>query len=62
MRARHTYITYLSSLDTSPLCVARQTGTSLEMIEAHYGGITAMADEVDELIQERSETWIELSQ
>jgi integrase len=51
--ARHTYITYLLSLGSSPLFVARQTGTSLEMIEAHYGGITAVADELDEKIRER---------
>ena len=54
--ARHTYITYLLSLGTSPLFVARQTGTSLEMIETHYGGITAVADELDELIREREES------
>jgi len=42
-------ITYLLALGVSPLFVARQTGTSLEMIEAHYGGITTVADEIDDL-------------
>jgi len=51
--ARHTYITYLLSLGVSPLFVVRQTGTSLEMIEAHYGGMTAVADELDARIQGR---------
>ena len=55
---RHTYITYLLSLGVSPLFVARQTGTSLEMIESHYGGITAVTDEIDAMIEgrEKSET------
>jgi integrase len=52
---RHTYITYLLSLGVSPLFVARQTGASLEMIEAHYGGITAVANELDVLIRGREE-------
>ncbi len=51
--ARHTYITYLLSFGASPLFIARQTGTSLEMIEEHYGGITAVDDELDDLIRER---------
>ncbi|MGD9765821.1 MAG: hypothetical protein AB7V27_19170 [Candidatus Binatia bacterium] len=54
--ARHTYITYLLSLGTSARFVARQTGTSLEMIGTRYGGITAVADELDELSREREES------
>jgi hypothetical protein len=38
------------------LLVARQTGPSLEMIEAHDGGITAVVDELDEKIRERERT------
>ena len=48
---RHTYITYLLSLGVSPLFVSRQTGTSLEMIEKHYGGTTVIAEELDRLLR-----------
>jgi integrase len=34
---RHTYISELLDLGARPLWVAKQTGTSLEMIERHYG-------------------------
>jgi hypothetical protein len=38
-----------------PLWVCRQTGTSLEMIEKHYGKATVVADELDSLIGEATE-------
>ena len=36
------------------LYVARQTGTSVAMIEKHYGGATVRADDLDELIASRA--------
>jgi hypothetical protein len=53
---RHTYITYMLELTGKPLFVARQTGTSLEMIEKHYGAVRVLADEIDERIAERRQT------
>src|SRR5262249_54962417 len=50
---RHTYITYLLALGVAPLFIARQTGTSLEMIEDHYGSVSLVADTLDGLIRER---------
>src|SRR5262249_55519309 len=44
---RHTYITFLLSRGVGPLWVARQTGTSLKMIEEHYGGSTMTDEELD---------------
>ena len=35
-----------------PLFVCRQTGTSLEMIEKHYGDARVDADQLDEMIGE----------
>jgi hypothetical protein len=37
------------------LLVARQTGTSLDMIEKHYGRAKVVAEELDELITEAEE-------
>ncbi len=51
---RHTYISYMIAIGASPLFVHRQTGTSLEMIENHYGSVAVLADEMDELISERA--------
>ncbi len=50
---RYTYITYMLELTGNPLFVARQTGTSLEMIEKHYGAVRVLVDEIDERIAER---------
>jgi hypothetical protein len=47
---RHTYITYMLDIGANPLFVARQTGTSLEMIEDHYGSRRVVAEHLDELI------------
>ena len=47
---RHTYITYMLDIGANPLFVARQTGTSLEMIENHYGSRRVVAEHLDELI------------
>jgi len=41
-------------LTKAPLFVARQTGTSVQMTEEHYGGVTMTADAVDALIQKGS--------
>lgn len=53
---RHTYITYMLELTGNPLFVARQTGTSLEMIEKHDGAVRVLADEIDERIADRRQT------
>ena len=47
---RHTYITYMLDIGANPLFVARQTGTSLEMIENHYGSRRVVAEHLDALI------------
>ncbi len=47
---RHTYISYMVAIGTNPLFIVRQTGTSLQMIEEHYGSVRVIADELDELI------------
>ncbi len=47
---RHTYITEMLAIGVDPLFVARQTGTSLEMIEKHYAKTTTVTDELDEMI------------
>ena len=47
---RHTYISEMLDLGARPLWVAKQTGTSLEMIEHHYGRPRDTADELDKLI------------
>ena len=47
---RHTYISEMLDLGARPLWVANQTGTSLEMIENHYGRPRDTADELDQLI------------
>ena len=52
---RHTYISYVIAIGASPLFVHRQTGTSLEMIEKHYGRLNVVADELDGLIAGRVE-------
>jgi integrase len=50
---RHTYISHLLAAGATPLFVARQTGTSLEMIERHYGHHRMTADDVSALIKRR---------
>jgi hypothetical protein len=52
---RHTYISYMLELGAKPLWVARQTGTSLDMIEKHYGHAKVVAEELDNLISEAEE-------
>jgi integrase len=47
---RHTYISYMLNIGGKPLWVARQTGTSLEMIEKHYGRASVVAEELDGMI------------
>ena len=39
-----------------PLFVCRQTGTSLEMIEKHYGDARVDAEQLDEMIGEFEST------
>ena len=43
------------NIGAKPLWVARQTGTSLDMIEKHYGRAKVVAEELDELISEAEE-------
>src|SRR5207247_2207029 len=52
---RHTYISYMLEIGAKPLWVARQTGTSLDMIERHYGKAKVIAEELDALIENASE-------
>jgi len=47
---RHTYISYMLAVGARPLWVARQTGTSLKMIEDHYGDARVSDTELDALI------------
>jgi hypothetical protein len=47
---RHTYLSYMLAIGARPLWVARQTGTSLEMIEQHYGDVRCSSGELDALI------------
>jgi integrase len=47
---RHTYISTLLAAGAKPLFVCRQTGTSLEMIEKHYGDARVDAVHLDEMI------------
>ena len=49
---RHTYISYMLAIGARPLWVARQTGTSLKMIEEHYGEARVSAGELDALISD----------
>src|SRR5712691_1453135 len=49
---RHTYISTLLAAGAKPLFVCRQTGTSLEMIEKHYGDARVDAAHLDEMIGE----------
>ena len=49
---RHTYISTLLAAGAKPLFVCRQTGTSLEMIEKHYGDARVDAEQLDEMIGE----------
>ena len=50
---RHTYISMLLAAGAKPLFVCRQTGTSLEMIEKHYGDARVDAVHLDRMIRER---------
>ena len=52
---RHTYISYMLAIGARPLWVARQTGTSLKMIEEHYGEARVLAAELDALISDARE-------
>ncbi|MDG2305287.1 MAG: hypothetical protein P8R42_11655 [Candidatus Binatia bacterium] len=47
-----TYITALLEAGAEPLVVCRQTGTSLAMIEKHYGASRTDADDLDRLLGE----------
>jgi integrase len=49
---RHTYISTLLAAGAKPLFVCRQTGTSLEMIEKHYGDARVDAVHLDKMIGE----------
>jgi hypothetical protein len=49
------YISYMLELGAKPLWVARQTGTSLEMIEKHYGRAKVVAQKLDSLISNATE-------
>ena len=49
---RHTYISMLLAAGAKPLFVCRQTGTSLDMIEKHYGDARVDAAQLDEMIGE----------
>ena len=53
---RHTYISFLLAAGAKPLFVCRQTGTSLEMIEKHYGDHRVTADALDRMIEDQRET------
>ena len=48
---RHTYISMLLDAGAKPLFVCRQTGTSLEMIEKHYGDARVDADQLDRRVR-----------
>src|SRR6266478_5202997 len=52
LQRRHTYISTLLAAGAKPLFVCRQTGTSLEMIEKHYGDARVDAEQLDEMIGE----------
>ncbi len=47
---RHTYVSTLLAAGAKPLFVCRQTGTSLEMIEKHYGDARVNAAQLDDMI------------
>lgn len=47
---RHTYISTLLAIGAKPLFVCRQTRTSLEMIERHYGDARMSAQDLDEMM------------
>ncbi len=49
---RHTYISMLLAAGAKPLFVCRQTGTSLDMIEKHYGDAPVDAEQLDAMIGE----------
>jgi len=51
---RHTYISAMKSLGIDLVFIARQTGTSLEMILKHYGSAKVAAEQLDELIAGRN--------
>jgi hypothetical protein len=51
-RAATTYISMLLAAGAKPLFVCRQTGTSLDMIEKHYGDARVDAAQLDEMIGE----------
>ncbi len=49
---RHTYITTLLEAGAKPLFICRQAGTSLAMIEKHYGAVRTDAKELDRLLDQ----------
>jgi integrase len=51
---RHTCISSLLAAGAKPLFVCRQTGTSLEMIERHYGDARFSAEQLDRLLSSAS--------
>lgn len=53
---RHTYISWLLDHGARPLFVCRQTGTSLEMIERHYGDARVTPEQLDRLGHMRGST------
>ena len=52
---RHTYVSYMLELGAKPLWVSRQTGTSPERIENHYGRAKVVAQELDSFISNATE-------
>jgi integrase len=52
---RHSYITTLLEAGAKPLFICRQTGTSLAMIEKHYGASRTDASELDRLLSNAAE-------
>src|SRR5262249_13772476 len=53
---RHTYISSLLAAGAKPLFVCRQTGTSLEMIERHYGDARFSADQLNQLLAQDADS------
>ncbi len=47
---RHTYISAMLAAGMNPLQICRQTGTSLDMIQEHYGCVRTIAEELDAVI------------
>jgi hypothetical protein len=54
---RRTYISMLLAAGAKPLFVCRQTGTSLEMIEKHYGDARVDAQQLQMIGRTTTTTW-----